>query len=311
LQRRFTRRNGISAAQQVFGRFAPSRHIISTDSLPRATSMKVGFIGYGNMGSTMVRSFLSSGALAPSQAIVASRRKEARDEIRGSFPGIEATDSNKHAARESNVLLLSVRSDEVRAVLDEIAGDLRPDAHVISVNDGVTLKDIGSIFSGKATKVMPPITMEVGRGVTLVCHNDKVREPDKAAVRSLFGRVSVVKEIPEGRFEVAGDLTSSAPAYVAAFIELFAEGACRSGGIGREEAVELATETLFATAGLMEAQKLDAATLVSKVATPGGITEQGVDVLEAEMPHVIDRLFRETGERHERAKEAVRRQFDA
>lgn len=271
--------------------------------------MQVGFIGYGSMGSALVKSFLSSGALVPDQVIVASRRREVRDDLMSSYPGIRTAGSGRPAARESGMLFLCVRSDEVKEVLDEIAGELREDAHLISVNDGVRIRDLGSAFGGKVSKVVPPITMEVGRGVALVCHNGKVGDRDKEAVRSLLGRVSVVKEIAEDRLEAAGDLTSSFPAYLAAFVDLFAEGAARSGGIGRGEAAELAAETLFATARMMEARGLDAAALVGKVATKGGITERGVAVLEEEMPRVLDRLLRETGERHEKAKEAIADQF--
>ncbi len=59
---------------------------------------KVGFIGYGHMGGTLLRSLLEAGAFPASRVVVSTRTAEKLADLKWSHPGIEIAESNRAAA---------------------------------------------------------------------------------------------------------------------------------------------------------------------------------------------------------------------
>jgi pyrroline-5-carboxylate reductase len=72
---------------------------------------------------------------------------------------------------------------------------------------------------------------------------------------------------------------SCGPAFVALVIDAMATAGARH-GIESLQAVRLVTETMAGTAAYLDANGLDPQELMGRVATPGGVTEKGLRVLE-------------------------------
>jgi pyrroline-5-carboxylate reductase len=56
-------------------------------------------------------------------------------------------------------------------------------------------------------------------------------------------------------------------------------------------------------------QKTDFADLISRVATKGGITEEGVKILDRELPAIFDELLTVTLAKREKIKQQMRQQY--
>ncbi len=63
---------------------------------------------------------------------------------------------------------------------------------------------------------------------------------------------------------------------------------------GKNEINELITGTLYGTAKLLAETGEDYARVVERVATKGGITQEGVAVFNELLPEVFDKLFEKT-----------------
>jgi pyrroline-5-carboxylate reductase len=272
--------------------------------------MRYGFIGYGNMGSIIVRTLLKDGSMGQADVTVYNRTAERLEPLLRSYPGVTATSTPAEAARSSEVLFLCVRSTAVPGVMKGIEGSLAPSAHLITINGGVMLKNLEKMFPGAVSKVIPSMTMEAARGVTLVRHNEKVSEGQKSHLAQLFGRSSLVREVEEDQFEAASDLTSCAPGLMAEMMLKFAEGGARAGQLWKGAALEMVLETMMGTAILLTDLGVDPEELKSRVATRGGITEQGLKVLDRELPGVYDRVFGATLEKHAEVKRIITDDFD-
>ena len=167
-----------------------------------------------------------------------------------------------------------------------------------------------SIFSGRITKIMPTQIAEIREGVTLVCHNSKILSRDKKFINTAFGKIGQVKEIKETQIDLASDLSSCAPAFYAAILNNFAMLAQKHGDLTPEEIKEIIIPTAYGTAKLFMDQKTDFADLISRVATKGGITEEGVKILDRELPAIFDELLTVTLAKRETIKQQMRQQYN-
>lgn len=269
--------------------------------------MKVGFIGYGNMASSMLEGLLRAGVLSPSDVIVSSRTVSRMLPLTGRWPGIETTGDNRLAARKSDLLFICVTSERAREVLDEVRSSLPPSAHVVMINGGVRISDLQN-HEIRLSKVIPSVTAEVARGVTLMQHGDNVADYQKELLERMFTMVGSVMVIDEDRFEVGTSMTSCGPAFVATFIEQFATAAAARGGYTYDEALSMVTETVLATASLISGGGHDPSSVCDAVATKGGITEKGLEVLRRDLPEtfkeVMDAIVTEHKQVHGHSKES-------
>jgi len=270
---------------------------------------KIGFIGYGSMGRMIINGFLSSGVLRPENAILSNRTLDKLIQIKNKYPEIEITSDNGFLQAKCDKIFFFVATSAVKEVIENIKGNLSEDSHIIYISAGLTMKNVSSIFPGKISKVIPSITSEVGEGVSLICHNQKVTERDAEVINELFNAISTVKIIDEEDFELGADLTSCTPAFIAQIVRDFAAAGAEKGNFSQEEAEDLVIRTLYGTAKLLYEQRISFDELISRVATKGGITEQGVKVLEKELPATFDELLKTTSSRYEEIEEKIDQQY--
>ena len=259
---------------------------------------RYGFIGTGSMGSMLVRKFTGTGILAPAD-IAASSKSGISSRALAEKTGITAAPSNPAAAAGAGVLFLCVKPDGVRGVLEEVRPVLVPGTLIVSIAGGVTLADLEA-WAGPAhryVRVIPSIAAEQEAGVSLVAWGRGVTPGDRALILRLFNAIGTAVETDEDNFGLYIDLTSCAPAFIAVMMREFAAAAVRTGGIEPAMAEFLVRKTLAGTAKVLDDDRTGFDTVVTRVATKGGITREGVNVLEARMPAVYDEVLRATKEK--------------
>lgn len=271
---------------------------------------KIGFIGYGHMGSALLKGMLAAKAFAPGDVFISTLTPEKLAPLKQQYPALKIESTNGAVVRQANVLFLCVPTSQVHPVLAETAGFLRPDLHLVILSGGLEISSVEKMHSGPITKIMPTLLAEIGEGVTLICHNARVTGKAQAQLSRWLEKIGLVKPVLEEQFEAAADLTSCAPGLLAGIFVEFIRAGMRHGDLSYEESTELLVRTLSGTVRLLSegGESLDA--LIARVATPGGATEGGLQVLKIQMPNVFDDLFIATYHRHELRKMATRRQFD-
>ena len=142
-----------------------------------------------------------------------------------------------------------------------------------------------------------------------MCHNRRVGLDDAKFVESLFGAISTIKLIKEENFDVGADLTSCAPGMFAAIFREFVEAGVRHSTLTREECEQMVVETLYGTAEILCRQGMGFEKMVERVATKGGITEEGVKVLKQQLPDVFNDVFQRTLAKHEQVSGVLSREF--
>ena len=75
------------------------------------------------------------------------------------------------------------------------------------------------------------------------------------------------------------------------------------------DTLDLLNQTLLGTAQLFCQKGVLYDELISRVATKGGITEEGLKILDRELPKVFDELFNSTLAKHEFIKGQIQKQY--
>lgn len=237
--------------------------------------MTIGFIGTGNMGGALMA------AMAPHYDLCAYNRGREKLERVCAATGAKPMGSAKDVAWNSDILVLAVKPYIIPEVLEELAGQLRPDTLVVSVAVSLPLslyeKALGS--DTKIIRAMPNTPAAVGAGVTAFCCNQNCTAEDKAAFTAAFSTAGITEELPEKLMGAVSALTGSSPAYICMLIEAMADaGVCQ--GIPRAQAIRMAAQAVHGTAKLVLESGKHPEQLKDEVCSPGGTTIRGVASLE-------------------------------
>lgn len=241
--------------------------------------MKLGFIGFGNMASAIVRGILDAG-IVKKEEITASDASEKARETAAAL-GIHGTCDNREAAA-CDTVFLAVKPQFYQTVIAEIAPTVTKETLIITIAPGWTLEKLGSTF-GKPVKLirtMPNTPAMVGEGMTALCCGESVSAADQAYACSLlesFGRCAV---IPERMMEAVIVASGSSPAFVYMFIEALADSAVRE-GMPRDMAYRFAAQSVLGSAKMVLETGLHPGALKDMVCSPAGTTIEAVAALEA------------------------------
>src|SRR5690242_781311 len=97
-------------------------------------TQKVAVLGTGKIGEALLSGMIRAG-WAPRDLLVTTRRLERAEELRAQY-GVEPI-SNAEAAKSADTLILTVKPQDMAALLDELAPHVPSDRLVISAAAGV------------------------------------------------------------------------------------------------------------------------------------------------------------------------------
>lgn len=268
--------------------------------------MKIGIIGYGSMGKMILEKISQAQNLSEIELFVSNRTKEKIAHLAGTC---KVCDSNAELVSLVDIVFLCVRPVDMKDVLTEIKESLRENTFLVSLNGSIEFEQLEKICKNKIAKVIPSVTAEVNKSQTLICYNEFVREKDKEYLTNLLYCMGNVIELPENEMGMGSELVSCMPGFIAAiFNELFVS-AKKHTGIPEKEIVQMLLNTMVGTGELMLANDYSFADVISRVATKGGITEEGVKVIHEHLPQIADELFEKTLEKRRLTTENAQRVF--
>lgn len=268
--------------------------------------MKIGIIGYGSMGRMFFEKFSGSPSVGKKEFYVSNRTREKITYLRETC---NVCDNNRQVAEQADILFLCVRPADMRDILVEIKDSLKEDALLVSPNGSILLEHLSKICDVKIAKVIPCVTAEVNQAQTLVCYNEKVCEDDKRVLKELFSCMGRVIELPEKEMGMGAELVSCMPGFLAAIFREICVSAKKHTSLSEDEIARMLLHTVVGTGTLMLEKEYSFHDVVERVATKGGITEEGTKVIEAQFSKVTDDLFEKTLEKRRQTTEKAQISF--
>ena len=235
---------------------------------------RVWMIGCGKMGGAMLRQWITSGALAPDEVHVVNRGdralpqgvQQARDLPGGPLP---------------DAVVLAMKPQQLVDIADRFAARIRGVPLLISILAGVEEAALSARFeAGAVVRAMPNLPVGIGRGVVAL----DTTTPDTAArarVAALMVPLGLVEWVASAQFDAVTALAGSGPAFLYRFIDALASAGVAQ-GLPADQAQLLALATVEGAALLAAGADVGPGELAERVASPGGSTRKGLDVLDAD-----------------------------
>jgi pyrroline-5-carboxylate reductase len=245
--------------------------------------MQIGLIGCGNMARALARGW---GRPLLCADPLAARARELAAEVKG-----EALASNTEVAERADLVILCHKPAQLDHVAREVAPHAKAVASILAVTPLQALKD--AYPNRPVYRFIPSLPVEVRQGAVVqasdpgtaadpalraVCPDGQAAAFD-AAVGELFAELGTLVVLDDALLDVAMGLMSCAPAYVALIAEAQVDAGVRK-GIPAAQGAVLVVQTLAGTAELLRRRDNDTQAVRREVASPGGVTARGLDVLE-------------------------------
>ena len=300
--------------------------------------MKIGVIGYGNMGSMIVNNILKLNLLLDDEELIVSNRHLNKFEsLIEEYPeeNLSITSDNKEVATQCQKILISVKTPQFKEIIEEIKPFLNESTHIIYTCSGLNFNHIKQYFDGKLSLVIPTLASTVTsnnsisslarrKGVTLVKHNSKVELQERLFVEDLFNEFSYVRRIDnpiyfneeennldpsDNELEISTIISSCGPAFIAMMIKKFTQTCSESSNISQDEIEDMILKTVIGTAMLKDDQGLSNEDIINKVATKGGITQEGVDLLDKKFNKISKALIKTLLSRYDEVNEEMNKTY--
>ncbi len=240
----------------------------------------LGFIGAGRMATALARGFLEARLCARDRITASDPLPAARQQF-AETTGCAVLVDNAELVRASNVVFLAVKPQQVPGVLAPIKGEFAPRHLVISIAAGVTTGGIAAVLGPgpRIIRVMPNTPCLVGQSASAYCLGSSATADDGTLVAELLKSVGIAFELPETHLDAVTGLSGSGPAFVYLVTEALSDGGVRM-GLPRDVALALAAQTVRGAAEMVLRSGQHPCVLKDQVASPGGTTIAGLQVLE-------------------------------
>ncbi len=241
---------------------------------------RIGFIGAGQMATALGEGFCRAGLVSGAELIAADPSPEARERFAGATGG-KAVVENSEVVRHADVLFLAVKPQQVASVAAELQGNLGPHTLVISIAAGIRLTFLVHGFGEgvRLARVMPNTPCLVGMGACAYCLGGMATAADGQLVQQLLSAVGLAIEVEEKHLDAVTGLSGSGPAFIYVMIEALSDGGVLM-GLPRGVASKLAAQTVLGAAQMVITSCEHPGVLKDRVASPGGTTIAGLQVLE-------------------------------
>jgi pyrroline-5-carboxylate reductase len=231
-------------------------------------------IGGGNMAGAMLKGWLAAG-IDPAQVTVVRPSGTA---MAGGVRVLTALPEDEVPA----LVLLAVKPQKLAEVAPGLARLLDPATILVSILAGIELATLHRLFPAPraVVKAMPNTPVALRKGVVGL-YSDSPDAQARTIVERLMSALGHAEWFEdEAAFALAGHLTAASPAFLFRFLDSLAQAATEL-GLPRERAARLAALMAEGAAALAAHSSEDPAALARRVASPGGTTEAGLEVLDA------------------------------
>jgi pyrroline-5-carboxylate reductase len=244
------------------------------------TGRRVAFLGGGRMGEALVSGLIRSGGRSADEIVVTCRREERTRELAERY-GVWATLSNSEAVEWAQTLVLTVKPQDMEALLQQIAGTVHAGQTVISFAAGIRTSFVEKHLPDEVpvVRVMSNVAVLVDEAMSVVSAGSHAGEEHLAVAEELLGSVGRVIRLKESHQDAVTATSGSGPAYFFLLAEAMIE-ACILLGLSRDVATELIIQTMLGSAKMLRDTGKHPVELREMVTSPGGTTIAAIRHLE-------------------------------
>ena len=240
----------------------------------------IGFIGAGNMANALIRGLLAQG-IPPQHLMAADIDSDKLQKLKDDC-GIQAANS-KEIAAIADVVVLSVKPQVMRDACQQIRPALEErSCLMVSIAAGITCQHLQNWLGTQLALVrcMPNTPALVGKGATALYANANVSAAQRELAEAILAAVGLTLWLDdETDMDAVTALSGSGPAYFFLLMEALQDAALEM-GLDADTARQLTYQTAIGAAELAASSSASTAELRRQVTSPGGTTEQALNLFE-------------------------------
>ena len=243
-------------------------------------------VGCGNMAGAMLHGWLDAGVAAERFTVVRPSGVEPA-------PGVRTLATLPVGEPAPAIVMLGVKPVKIDDVTPALAPLLAPKTVLISILAGVEIASLRARMPvpSAVVRAMPNLPVRLRAGVTGL-FADGPDAAGRAEITDLMALLGIAEWVDdEAALDAVSVLAGSGPAFVYRFIDALAVAGAEI-GLDAAQARRLALGTVEGAAMLAAEANASPAVLADRVASPGGSTRKGLDVLDEEK--ALQRLLSRT-----------------
>ena len=239
---------------------------------------RVAILGVGKLGEALLSGLLRAGR-SPQELVVTARRPERAKALTEKY-GVEVI-GNHSAAKVADVLLLTVKPQDMGSLLAELRGTVPSDRLVVSMAAGITTATIEEAMpeGTPVVRVMSNTPVLVDEAMSAISAGTHAAEAHLALTEELLRPVGQTIRVPESQQDAVTALSGSGPAYFFYLVEAMTDAGILL-GLPRQVAHDLIVQTALGAALMMRDSGEHPVKLREAVTSPAGTTINAIRVME-------------------------------
>lgn len=241
---------------------------------------RIAIIGAGVMAESIVAGLFDNNTVTPKQIVASHPRQDRRTQLSAKH-GIEVVESNAEAAKDADLILLTIKPQVMPAVMAELSTVLHANQVVISIAAGTTVNQLKNGLHHLAiVRVMPNTPAQVGEGMALWFASNEVSDDAREKVRVTLGALGMELEVDEEKYvDMATALSGTGPTYVFLMMEALIDAGVHM-GFPRRIAEQVVMQTVGGSVSYARQSGLHLAELRNMVTSPGGTSAEAIYQME-------------------------------
>jgi pyrroline-5-carboxylate reductase len=252
------------------------------------SNCRLAFIGCGVMAEAIIAGLLRKQLVNPEQIVGSHPRLARREELHVKY-GIQMLEQNREAALAvypdgpdtGSLLVLAVKPQRLRGVLEELKGSIHQDQLVVSIVAGAKIETIADeLLHAAVVRTMPNTPAQIGEGVTAWTPSAEVNEKQEQQVRAMLDALGkAVRVDNERQIDMATALSATGPTYIFLVMEALIDAGVHM-GFSRHVAQELVHQMMLGSILFARESHKHPAELRNMVTSPGGTSAEAIYQME-------------------------------
>jgi pyrroline-5-carboxylate reductase len=241
-------------------------------------TQRVAVLGTGKIGEALVSGLLRAGK--PVDEVLVTARRPERAAVLQERYGVMVV-SNAEAATKADTLILTVKPQDMMALLDELAAHVPADRLVISGAAGITTASIGArlVPGVPVVRVMTNTPVLVDEAMSAISAGEHCTEEHLVRTEEIFSPVGKTIRVPEAQQDAVTALSGSGPAYFYYLVEAMTDAGILL-GLPRAAAHDLIVQSAIGAAVMLRDSGEHPVKLREAVTSPAGTTISAIRTME-------------------------------
>lgn len=270
--------------------------------------MNIGVIGVGKMGHVLCHALLESNAIESKNLHITKRSSKRSKALQHTYPTICVHENLKTLLEEVEIVFICLRPLDIHPLLTEHSS-LFKNKMVVSITSPITVEEIASVIHTNIARVVPSITNQTRSGITLVTFHPQCQPELKQKLLTLLRFFSTPVIVNDETIRISSDITSCGPAFISSLLRKWMEQAELHTDINRPLAEHFMREMIIGFGKLIENEYDNFTDLERTVIVKGGVTGEGIHIIEQHAPPLFEKLVLKTQEKFAEDRKKINQQF--